>query len=256
MARRDDSVFAVRSARSSAALRRRELYFHLARLGVSSGVFLFASTTDRLVIAIVAALAIYLAAFSLWHDVMHGVLALPPRIHRFALAASALVMLLSGHSLRRGHLVHHRRPLADDDIEGAPAKRTLLHAIVGAPADAIRLRVHSWRSASTSERRWIAVETLLCFVVAVVLAFELVPGGRVFVLVTLAAQLSMGAWAAWIPHNAPTWLVAAARVVARSRSTIALSLAYHELHHERPDLPTAWLGAGPRRPAPRSPASP
>jgi fatty acid desaturase len=54
-------------------------------------------------------------------------------------------------------------------------------------------------------------------------------------------QVTMPVWAGHVPHRAPEWLIAIARRFAFTRSAILMSLAYHELHHAYPRVPTADL---------------
>ncbi len=63
-----------------------------------------------------------------------------------------------------------------------------------------------------------------------------------YALTALAMQLLAPWWAGHIPHRA-RWLIALAARLAILRSPTLASLAYHELHHRRPKLPTWQLRA-------------
>ena len=225
-----------------------DVSMHLARVGLSAMALAIAARADAILLAAPASVALFFASFALMHDVAHGALGLPRRANEIALAAAGALMLMSGHALRLMHLRHHARPLADGDLEGAPARLSLGRAARCAPIAAIELRVGAFRAAKARGRAWQAAETLLN---AACLAW-LLASGRPALLAwaasAVALQLSMSVWAAHIPHNAPAWLLGAARSLAFTRSPVALSLAFHELHHRRPDLPCSRLAG----PSPRS----
>jgi hypothetical protein len=65
--------------------------------------------------------------------------------------------------------------------------------------------------------------------------------GAIYAATSVALQLTMPLWAGHIPHRAPASIVALARRFAFTRSAVLVSLAYHELHHAIPRVPTAEL---------------
>ncbi len=73
---------------------------------------------------------------------------------------TGLLMLLSGHAMRRMHLRHHARPLEESDLEGVGARRSALMALLGGPANALALRVAAFRGARRHERIVQVLETL------------------------------------------------------------------------------------------------
>jgi len=150
-------------------------------------------------------------------------------------------MLSSGHGVAETHRVHHRKPLSEGDAEGRAARRTLAGAILHAPADALAARWAGLMLARGRTRLLVAAENVASLLLAVLLAFDVVPGGQVHLAVCVVAAITIGLWASWIPHHAPAWLLALARPVARAPSLAARSLVHHDLHHARPDVPSAWL---------------
>jgi len=248
-ARPSPPVFRVRQRGTTLALslgvntrssvRRRELALHAARLAASVAILGAAIHDGSVWLAAVASGALFLAAFSFMHDLAHGSLGLPRRANELALSFAGLVMLMSGHALRTTHLRHHARPLAADDVEGAPARMPLWRALLVGPAAALALRVSAFRHARSHGRRWQIVETSVGLVIAAAL---LGSASWPYVVVAAVAQMTMGVWAAHVPHNAPPWVVRCARSFACTGSVTALRLAYHELHHERPGVPCQVLG--------------
>lgn len=227
---------------SAARARRAEIAAHLLRLAASAATFALGVHHDVTAVAALGSIGIVLGAFGLGHDLAHRVLALPRRMTSILLALSYGALLSSGHGIAQTHRVHHRRPLADDDAEGGAARRSFLGAVLHAPIDAWSVRVAGVRLARGGERAVVVAENVATVLVAGILASGLVPGGRIHLAVSLVAQLTMGLWASWIPHHAPEWLLALARPLARGPSLVARSLVHHELHHARPDVPSAWLG--------------
>ena len=218
---------------------------------VGSAAVLAAAAAEPLFAAPVGA-AHFLAAFGFNHDAMHGALSLSRRGRDLALLGAGSVMLMSGHAVRVMHLLHHRRPMSDEDLEGAAAKRSLLGAVLESPRLSLAYRVAGWRRASRAERRWQLIEYGLDAAILAGLLASGLPGLQLYALVALLLQAFMPAWAGHVPHRAPAWLLGIARRLAFSRSLVVLSLAYHELHHLHPAVPCRDLA---RVAAQNSPAS-
>ncbi len=218
-----------------------DIALHAARVAVFATA-LFVAAPRSLVCGAVASAALFFAAFALAHDLAHGALRLPRRVNAIALSAAAMGMLVSGHAMRIMHLRHHARPLADDDVEGEGARLSMLQAIAMGPRNAVALRVAAFRASRGRVRAWQIGEST--FALALVLSSAAI-GARallVHVAVCVALQLTMNVWASHIPHHAPRWLTRFAERLAFTRSPLFLSLAFHDLHHERPAIPCQQLG--------------
>jgi fatty acid desaturase len=218
-----------------------DLWMHLARLSLSAVVLAIAARAGEPALAAAASAALFFAAFAWMHDLAHGALRLPRWINEIALSLAGALMLMSGHALRLMHLRHHARPLAKDDVEGAPARLSLAQAIASAPRAALSLRISAFHAARARGRAWQAAEISLNAAAFALLIASGSPSLIAWASVAAALQLSMSVWAAHIPHNAPEWLLDAARALAFSRSPVAMSLAFHELHHRCPNLPCSHL---------------
>lgn len=214
---------------------------HLARIAVMFAALVIGATFGPAAIAAASA-SLFFAAFAAQHDLAHGALRLPRRIRELALSAVGALLLMSGHATRTLHLRHHSRLFAEDDLEGSSAKLSLLRAIWAAPVLAIRMRLEALSSVHGRERRFVVVEYLLNAMT--VLAMPALCGevGAIYAAIAVSLQIAMPVWAGHIPHRAPVWAVAIARRLAFTRSPTMLSLAYHDLHHEHPRVPTAELG--------------
>lgn len=184
---------------------------------------------------------LFFAAFALMHDCTHRALHLPKILNELALSASAFLMLMSGQALRRTHLLHHARPLSQDDIEGAPARMPLARVLLLSPYFALQLRAAAFRADKGQGQARQCIEFIINIIV-LILALALGNQAlRISIALIIALQLSMALWAAYIPHNAPPWMSSAAALLSFSRSPIALSLAFHQEHHAHPNIPCGRL---------------
>ncbi|WP_437729036.1 fatty acid desaturase [Sorangium sp. So ce861] len=218
-----------------------DLALHIARISLCAFGVALAARIESATLAAAFEGALFFASFALMHDVAHGALRLPRKANELALTLSAALMLMSGHALRIMHLRHHARPLAPDDAEGASARLPLSRALLGAPLSALALRVEAFRAAGPSGRRCQLAETALNLASLALLLASRRPALLAVAATATCLQLTMAVWAAHIPHNAPAWMLAAARQLAFTRSPIALSLGYHERHHRIPNLPCSRL---------------
>jgi hypothetical protein len=209
---------------------------HALRVVAALAAYALATSGGHFIFAALAAVAGYLAGFAWAHDLSHGRLGLAPRLHDGALATAGLLMLLSGHAMRRLHLRHHVRPLAADDVEGAVIEGPLAAAIVALPRLLVAARREAWRGTRTAERAWQVGENA-----AVLLVVALVPGLAIYAGVAFAMQLGAPLWAGRLSHRRPAFLVRAARCLIFTRSAAVLSLVFHDLHHERPRVPCHQL---------------
>jgi fatty acid desaturase len=202
----------------------------ISQAGVATGVLL-----ERPELTAFFAAAVFFSAFSFQHDLIHGALAVPSRLRHPLLAVVGALMQMSGHGTKVTHLHHHRRTFAEDDLEGLTAHVGWGRALLLSPLLSVRCRVEGWRRAGASDRRWQVAETIANVASVFVLPWPVV-------LVNVALGLAMPFWAGRIPHRAPAELVRLARKLDFSLSPTILSLAYHELHHEHPHVPTHRLG--------------
>ena len=81
------------------------------------------------------------------HDLVHRSLRLPHRLNDFMLSLIELLSLRSGTAYRLSHLHHHQHLLADDDIEGATARGSLVGALASGPTTQLRLWLWAWKEA-------------------------------------------------------------------------------------------------------------
>jgi fatty acid desaturase len=239
----DAGAYAQLAARGAGALAqraapgaRRQLSGHVLRIAAPLAVMIAAPR-----LAPLAAIAIYLGAFTLTHELAHGALGLSRRRNELALAVAGLCMATSGHALRLMHLRHHADPLGDGDLEGRSARMPAWRALAAAPGLCVLLVVAAWRTATARDRRWQRAEYA---VIAALATTALAAGPRplqIYLVAAVAAQALAPFWAGHLPHRTPRWLEAVARRLARAGSMTMRTLVVHDAHHRRPKLPTRQL---------------
>jgi fatty acid desaturase len=218
-----------------------QLATHLLRIALSLVAHVVALHAGHLLAAYAGAAAMFFAAFALAHDLTHGTLGLSPRGRKWALGAVAQLFLVSGQVMRTLHLRHHARPGAADDLEGAALGLGCAGTFIRLPVLFFSMRFFPFhRNAKQANRGWMFTETLLN---ALTLATAvLVAPLRPYVVTMLALQFLTPLWGGYLPHRAPDWLRAFARSFDFAHSPTVMSLAYHDLHHERADIPCQELG--------------
>ncbi len=216
---------------------------HLGRLALGVGLVYPLAHLAGCPGAVLAAAGLWLAAFEVAHDLLHDALGLGRRAGAVALTIAGALMLSSGHAMLVSHLLHHKRPFADDDFEGAAARGSVVRALLWAPWWALAARVHAYRRAGARLRRRQLAEHALALALATALLASGVPALRIYVAVALVAHLTAPLWAGRVPHRAPAWLLALAAALGRLGSPTAQALAYHERHHEAPRIPCRRLSA-------------
>ena len=194
------------------------------------------------------AFAAVLAASLLVHDLIHNALRLPRTANSVLLGAYALLLIKSGHALRRLHFEHHRICLEDEDLEGSPIYMPVFKLLVLGPWLAIEARIKSWQAESS--KRWQqGIETLLNVVIvaALIAAFWWWghPAPLVYLCSVAIVSVTVPITGAKLPHLLPAehpWVQWAVRMTTRL-TPAASSLLLHELHHRRPRIPAALLAA-------------
>ena len=223
--------------------RRRNLALHALRL---TSLLALLASSPRVEIAVAASAALFFASFAIAHDACHNALGLSRRANTVLLSVTGLLMLLSGHAMRRMHLRHHARPLTDGDLEGRGARTSALRALLSGPGNGLALRIAALRGARRHERIIQVLETLGGIAILSLAAATRWAPLATFVLVALALQMSMSLWASHITHHAPAWLVEVCKRFAFLRSPVLLSLAFHEVHHAMPSIACQDLGSARR----------
>ncbi|HEY0484378.1 MAG TPA: fatty acid desaturase [Kofleriaceae bacterium] len=210
---------------------------HLVRIVAS-----FAAMIAFPALAPVAAVAAYLAVFTLTHELAHGALGLSRRRGELALALAGLGIATSGHALRLMHLRHHADPLGAHDLEGVAATLPLHRVLASAPRLVVALVRSAWRTATARDRAWQRAEHMaVAAAAAATLAFG-PAAARTYLATAVAMQLLAPLWASHLTHRPPAWLLALARPLAQLGSITLRTLLAHEEHHRHPKLPTYALG--------------
>jgi fatty acid desaturase len=192
-----------------------------------------------------ASIGLFLAAFALNHDLVHGALGLRRRWSELLITLAGALMLTSGHAIKKTHLIHHRRTFAEDDLEGMSARFGFFEALSISPILAYRCRFDPLRGKNKVERRLQIAEHALSALAIVLIVVSRSPTLIAFAATAIVLQTFLPLWAGHIPHRAPKEMIELARKLAFTRSPTILSLAFHDLHHANPSIPCRKLGMSP-----------
>src|SRR5262249_41361766 len=152
-------------------------------------------------------------------------------------------MLGSMHVVRWNHLRHHRRCLADDDIEAMGARRSAWRAIALGPRFPLRLHRAALAGAPSHERRWMHAELAGNLPVSALVTGALPHRALVYHLAAMAAGQCLTAFfAVWTVHHDCTDVTPPARTIrSRWRSLLTFNMFFHVEHHLFPLVPTPHL---------------
>jgi beta-carotene hydroxylase len=195
----------------------------------------------------------FLTYASVSHDLVHGTLGLKPRANDVLLALVELLGLRSGHAYRASHLFHHRRFPDEEDLEGAPARMSLVGALLEGPIYLWRLGLQAFRRAGARERWWMAIELAAILAYAAV-AVSLWLAGVTALPAIYGGLLVLGSWLfplvfVYLMHDAAGRSAFFQTRAFRGRILPALMLhhTYHLEHHLYPMVPARnWRSLGRR----------
>ncbi len=218
----------------------------LARPWVLLAAYVAACVERWWPLAVLLAVACFLAGFVQLHDAMHRSLGLPPRVNGMIIAASGLLLLKSGHALLATHMRHHGRVLAKDDPEGGVVHWKLARVLWAGPFHVLGNRRRALQIAPRTRASQLAETALTVLLLAAAIEIERrwsSPAGLVYWAVAATLSATMALWAGYLPHTLSSRqpIVRAAAWGARAWTPVVNSLAYHDLHHRFPKVPTALL---------------
>ena len=182
----------------------------------------------------------FLTYGSISHDLVHRNLRLPTWLNESLLTTIELLAFRSGHAYRTVHLNHHARFPDADDLEGAAARMSWLHALLDGVTLQYRLWAYALRRPGTN-RRFVIGEgtTALLFFVVCVAFLPTTPWPAVY-----AGLMITGSWiypfaTAYLVHDADGSgeLMQTRLFRGRVLSLLALEHLYHLEHHLYPQVP-------------------
>jgi fatty acid desaturase len=226
----------------------RERAVELARPWILFAAYVGVCAQGWWLLALPLAVGCFLAAFVQLHDAMHRALGLPKVWNDLVIAASGLLLLKAGHGLLATHMRHHGRVLAEDDPEAGVVHWRLARVLWAGPFVVLGNRRRALQIAPRTARTQLA-ETALT-VVLLGAAAEMAhrwgsPAGLIYWAVAATLSATMALWAGYLPHTLSSKepIVRWAAWAARGWTPVLNSLAYHDLHHRYPRVPTSLLPA-------------
>jgi beta-carotene hydroxylase len=202
--------------------------------------FVLAAQGEWIAALVCPVLLSFLTYGSISHDLVHRTLGLPKWLNEILLTLIELLAFRSGHAYRAVHLHHHARFPADDDLEGAAAKMSLVRALVEGVGLQPRLWFFAMRHAG-AHRPWAIAE---CLASATLFAASIAVLPITKAPFVYAALMIMGSWifpviTAYIPHDArgTTDLTQTKLFRGKVLSILALEHLYHLEHHLYPGVP-------------------
>jgi beta-carotene hydroxylase len=206
------------------------------------GIYFYAALTGHWFIAVSALVYLSFVTYgSISHDLVHRNMGMSRRANEIFLTLIELLALRSGHAYRMAHLHHHARYPADDDIEAAAAKKSLIGALLDGVTFHFRLWLWAVRRARGRERGLIVFEGSVAAFLAIVslLVCKLTLAPLIYVVLMV-----MGAWitplvTSYVPHN-PTGtneLDQTRLFRGKLLSILAMEHLYHLEHHLYPAVP-------------------
>ena len=202
--------------------------------------FILAAQGEWLAALACPVLLSFLTYGSISHDLVHRNLGLPKWLNEILLTLIELLAFRSGHAYRAVHLHHHASFPADDDLEGAAAKMSLVRAAI----EGIGLQARLWFFAMRRKgphRPWAIFE---CIASMTLFAASIAVIPMTKAPIVYAALMIMGSWifpiiTAYIPHDArgATELTQTKLFRGKVLSLLALEHLYHLEHHLYPGVP-------------------
>jgi beta-carotene hydroxylase len=190
-------------------------------------------------------LAQFICTVAYLHDVAHGSAGLSAKQTHAVLFAIGALMLQSGHAFRFSHLFHHTHCLEHDDLEGAPARMDLWHALLAGPGYLPSLWRKAVREAAPRERRWILAELACAAIVAGAAAYisNWSSGPLVYCALVYAGSWVYPLATAYLPHYKPGHkpLEQARTLRGVIVPALFMNLTYHLEHHLYPQVPSTNL---------------
>ena len=193
--------------------------------------------------ALPASFFFFLTGLRQVHDAWHRTLGVPRGACHVIMVVLSVLMLGSMHSVRVTHMLHHRRCLEEDDVEGRSARGSALGAILTGPLFFFMKQAEGWRQGSRRDRSWIAFELLINVGWVVIVSGVLHVSALEYHIAAMAiGQCLFPFFSVWLVHRGCDGSHAIARTErGRLKNLLSCGMLYHVEHHLFPGVPTCRL---------------
>jgi fatty acid desaturase len=192
-----------------------------------------------------ASFVFYLTGLRQVHNAFHFTLGLPRWVSDGVMLTLSIAMLGSMHAVRFNHMRHHRRCMADDDVEAMSATMGAWRALLTGPLFPVRMHAEALRGANRKQRCWIIAELAanVAWVALVFFVFR-VPALRYHVGAMVLGQCLSSFFCVWTVHHGCDPSHTLARTLrGRTKSFFTFNMFFHDEHHLFPQVPTCHLAA-------------
>lgn len=206
------------------------------------GVAWWAIVQGYLLLALIGWYAFFTASFRQAHDCYHRTIGIHHQYAEVILYCLSFLLLTSTHAVKETHLLHHKNPLAEEDIETRYYKVTWYEAILGGFSHWWSLQTQGYAMAKIANKQKILIDfalmgcmLFLSIILMIFLNFYVL---LFHVCIVCLGNLFVGFIAGWVVHRGcdshsmtarteRSWLV----------NKLTFNMWFHQEHHLFPAVP-------------------
>jgi len=196
-----------------------------------------------LVPALFCSFAFFLTGLRQSHNAQHYAVGISKRATDWFLFFISAMMMASMHAVKYNHLVHHKSPLDDDDVEAMSARMKWWRALLAGPYFIMMLHTNALQKGNKTYRQWIwlelSVHLVILFTTFVLLDLYWL---KYHVTVMMAGECFTSFFAVWtVHHDCDETYLFARTVRGKLKGGLFYNMFYHMEHHLFPKVPTCHL---------------
>lgn len=192
--------------------------------------------------ALAATALFFTAGLRLTHDLYHRNLGLDRRSTNGLLFLLSVLLGGALHAIEYTHLQHHRRCLAEDDLEGRIGHLGFWQALWRSPIYPVLIHLHTLRHGSRRQRHWVQVELVAVALVQALIWASSSTALQCISLALLLANAAVPMVGIWSVHRDTAHQPHRARSIRwRWLDAPTFNMLYHLEHHRFPAVPACRL---------------